>query len=1501
VRGLLRQWWANQDDFNLSPTRPAGFDYVDVIDSVATSARYEVITGRLWPPSTGQYQFTFILSTSGSASLVDMTSGLRVLSVNMSSSRVVDLSSSTTYLITSTAMSANANDFWNFVSWTGPGLASTYAASLRVCVCVCVCMCVCAFVCLCFLPTTHHHPLTLPRSTLGAPFTQPPLSANCSAYTSCRACAMDAGCGWCESSCVPRSNASACAVSLAISFAACPICAEHTDCRSCTRRGCGWMYDSCVNINSNPLLITNTSTCPRRCFDRATCSECLAPDATFSSLLCGWCSSSNQCLDFGLYTQSDPFGQCSAWYRSDSNPCPLCSVNTNSTAACDICIGQRNCGWSYLTVCVCVCGGFMCLVLIQYNTHTHTHTHTHIGRDALTAQTNPLRGSCTTGDYVGPTSMLALLPPTDINPRVSPAGNGSLAIEALNTSLAWAVLQCPPLNECALGIANCSANAVCIDLPNLFNCSCLPGYRAVGTGFPGSAANPCLPVCSSCFGGRCVAPETCACDPGWAGANCTLDCGCNFHAVCPANFTSLSDPAEKVCSPCLHNTSGSRCETCLPGFFGDARRGGACSPCQCNGHGNASRGLCNMTTGACFCLDYTQGATCSICLPTFYGVALNGGTCYSLATANSRVELMLPRGGLGTGTTLSYLSNALSTWIIRAPANTSLITLSFSRLSTECSYDYIHIYDAESPLSPSARLLATFSGLNSPAPLYSTTGTMLVIFFSDEDFELTGFEAVYTISTCNEYCRNGTCVDSKCVCHPGFSGPTCEIAHCPNNCSAALGRGMCAADSSHCICSPGYLGLSCNRSVANATWASLPATPTGPFTARSGHCAVYDALGDRMLTFGGYDLNTYFNDVLELDFTSSTWATLSNNTNVNASAESHDIPSGRHLHTCVLYHSTLAVYGGAPGPSLRSSELWFFDLDTLTWTVYTPPPVVSFAPPQVMGHAAVLAASDMYVFGGLVRGIGYYTALYKFNFISQLWSLVPALGNPLATFGLTGLYYPRRNSIVFYGGRRQYSVNTAERTGAVREYLIDNNTWVADAQYSPDCGTRSTCNGRQLASAVLYEDLMVIFGGNPFEHTATTECTTNSLLVYNLACQTWLTNATSLLQPNTPRRRAAHRAILRNATMIVVGGYSGTVLDSIVTYAIPPNYCGLHSLRNACLWDPQCAWNETARQCLAKSALSPASNLTNITRSSNCPASTCSLRTTQTESIDLCTLCSSGPCNFCSRTGECTAANATSPNTCGTSLVTAVSQCNRCTSRTSCADCALAGCQWSAVPGCIVGPATNISMCPPRCSSLTTCDACRRAGSCSWCSATSSCMPFFAVTTEYSFGQCLRYTTLSACDLNSVCAVRPNCTSCLSAPFCGWCASSAAANSSGTCAAGTAIGPGLFALSTNTTCSATSPLPLNSTWSAVACPDVNECLLGTHRCSQNASCVNEDPSVIRESRGYRCVCACVGCVCACVCVCECVCVCVCECVCVSVCVGCVCVCVCECVSGVFFT
>ncbi|XP_065146975.1 tenascin isoform X3 [Paramisgurnus dabryanus] len=66
-----------------------------------------------------------------------------------------------------------------------------------------------------------------------------------------------------------------------------------------------------------------------------------------------------------------------------------------------------------------------------------------------------------------------------------------------------------------------------------------------------------------------------------------------------------------------------------------------------------------------------------------------------------------------------------------------------------------------------------------------------------------------TTDDCPDDCKNqGRCVDRKCVCFPGFSGPDCSTTECPDDCN---NRGKCVKG--QCVCDPGFTGSACSSSA----------------------------------------------------------------------------------------------------------------------------------------------------------------------------------------------------------------------------------------------------------------------------------------------------------------------------------------------------------------------------------------------------------------------------------------------------------------------------------------------------------------------------------------------------------------------------------------------------------------------------------------------------------------------------------------------------------------
>jgi len=144
------------------------------------------------------------------------------------------------------------------------------------------------------------------------------------------------------------------------------------------------------------------------------------------------------------------------------------------------------------------------------------------------------------------------------------------------------------------------------------------------------------------------------------------------------------------------------------------------------------------------------------------------------------------------------------------------------------------------------------------------------------------------------------------------------------------------------------------------TW-SEPATTGTPLGRRYGHSAIYDAPRDRLVFFGGNDTTSYLNDV---------WAlTLSGTPEWSQLSPSGTPPDGRMYHSAVYdaVNERMVVFGGWTGTATLN-DVWALSLaGAPAWTQLSP---TGTPPPQLFGQSAALDlnANRLIVFGGDAGG-----------------------------------------------------------------------------------------------------------------------------------------------------------------------------------------------------------------------------------------------------------------------------------------------------------------------------------------------------------------------------------------------------------------------------------------------------------------------------------------------------------------------------------------------------
>uniref|UniRef100_A0A4X2M801 Laminin subunit alpha-1 n=1 Tax=Vombatus ursinus TaxID=29139 RepID=A0A4X2M801_VOMUR len=186
--------------------------------------------------------------------------------------------------------------------------------------------------------------------------------------------------------------------------------------------------------------------------------------------------------------------------------------------------------------------------------------------------------------------------------------------------------------------------------------SCLPGYYRVGGILFGGICQPC-----ECHGHatECDIHGAClACKHNTTGAHCD-QCLPGFYGnpssgtsedcrpcACPLTTASnnfsptchLDDGDEVICDQCQPGYTGTWCERCADGYYGNPTvPGESCVPCDCSGNVDPLEiGHCDTVTGECLkCIGNTEGPHCERCADGFYGDALVAKNCHACSCHGS--------------------------------------------------------------------------------------------------------------------------------------------------------------------------------------------------------------------------------------------------------------------------------------------------------------------------------------------------------------------------------------------------------------------------------------------------------------------------------------------------------------------------------------------------------------------------------------------------------------------------------------------------------------------------------------------------------------------------------------------------------------------------------------------------------------------------------------------------------------------------------------------------
>ncbi|XP_030564001.1 attractin-like protein 1 [Drosophila novamexicana] len=854
------------------------------------------------------------------------------------------------------------------------------------------------------------------------------------------------------------------------------------------------------------------------------------------------------------------------------------------------------------------------------------------------------------------------------------------------------------------------------------------------------------------------------------------------------------------CFSGLHSASAYNCTT---------------NPCQNDGQ---------CLDGQCICAEGWQGPACQFC----------GG----------KVRMYHPMGTIHDGWG-NYSVSVKCSWLIDAhhphwgrrhnsnPSRAANIRIHLREFATECGWDHLYIYDGDSVDSP---LLAVFSGLmyrgnfsiRRVPQVIARSGTALLHFFSDDAYNMSGFNLTYKMNGCPtdgddvECSGHGTCSDGDCLCDPMYRGEACNVAACPNNCSEARGYGICKIEQERCECNDGYGGDDCSQLRAHGVWSTVhPKHSVAPSGSASHGAAVWR---DTLHIIGGESygrgelMSTY-------DFNGNVWETMH-------SEDGSAAPEKRYGASTVMYGDKIFMYGGVIKSQGITNELWAFDVSAKTWeniTVKTDTCNSTYfmcGPLHVAGHTATLVPGFgdknnyqyMVVIFGHSPQYGYLNTVQEFNFATREWKIVQTYGYVVkGGYGHSAAYDLLTEKLYIYGGIVSESDASQVLSSRLFAYEPSTRIWTLLSS-APSARLLHTAN-------FVNPGLMMVFGGNTHNDTSQSygaKCYSQDLLIYDVYCDSWHMHVMPAhLQADLAR--FGHSSVVFEDALYIFGGFNGQLLNDMLRYEA--GQCSFFTKQEKCTSarpGVKCIWDVQLMRCI---------NIMRVQRLAiygreqydyvACPSKSRNTMTSEhlhhvlrcqeintchscVSTVFDCTYCGNGVCSK-ERCRETTSVasifftdsststqhghqqpaitvppplNAKRLESCPATEDSLVQ--SKCEQLHSCRACmANAACKWDAEPNrcrshiSASGTPYNRSshdenLCRPTCSTQTNCHNCTE-DECIWCQNEQRCVDRNAYTASFPYGQCREWTTFtSKCRSAPITALSVGSTTALSSAQCGY-------------------------------------------------------------------------------------------------------------------------------------
>lgn len=564
----------------------------------------------------------------------------------------------------------------------------------------------------------------------------------------------------------------------------------------------------------------------------------------------------------------------------------------------------------------------------------------------------------------------------------------------------------------------------------------------------------------------------------------------------------------------------------------------------------------------------------------------------------------------------NYTQDSHCEWLIKANGSNKFITLSFRSMGTECSYDYVFVYDGDSFRSP---LLGSFSGKTEPQQVIATSGYMLILLYSDTNYVLDGFRAEFSITDCPNNCSShGVCFNHSCVCENDWGGRDCSKRLCPEDCGSKYNRGQCNAG--QCLCNLGYSGQSCSLDeddrVGNK-WHWMSHSEIG-MSPRAAHTAVYVHSTDSLYVFGGYNLNNILSELEIYHFQNSTWTddigqvlydhnlissidpaslpklfehageqwqkkwgltpgisylnhvihAVTDNTTFPRPRQKHakrpdgEYPMARYGHAACEVPEGFVMFGGKLENGSLSNELWLYNVHARKWEIRAR--YSSVVPPPLTRHTLTLAFQEtIYLFGGSTSDGEFSSRLFSIRLEedeSEEWrEIYPRGGKELdvRVVAHSTVYHNRTNSLFVYGGIVAGIARFSKLSDRMFSFQLNHRHWTEIHYTREYLRDRFVPRERAFHTANILGNYLIVFGGYSHRHNKEEICYDNQMYLYHLGCHIWVNPDILGKSHHTkyPKQQGvfAHAASVRKGnTLLLVGGYHGNVNGDLLAYTVPP-------------------------------------------------------------------------------------------------------------------------------------------------------------------------------------------------------------------------------------------------------------------------------------------------------------------------------------------------------------